>query len=274
MPKICAFIQMYNESSKGNLVRCLENVKQWADDIVIYDDGSTDDSVEVASKYTPNIIVGINSFYSELQNKQDLLNYALRFSPDWLMWIDCDEVLDRIATEGGLRRLTESRHYKDIDAFEFHEINLWRGENYARVDTYFDTGWFCRLWRVNPGIHFLIRPGVHHIIHPITIKKVERTYLQVIHYGHSNYEQSMMKQGFSHCTKEEFQQKSKKSWMFNETKCECYKVPKELFPIDCVPTEESLKPKPRETKDLVPYCEEGLFLWKQYDPICERDEQL
>ena len=65
--KIVAFIQMYNESSKGNLERCLVNCKQWADDIVIYDDASTDDSVEVAEKYTEHIIRGeVNNFYEEL----------------------------------------------------------------------------------------------------------------------------------------------------------------------------------------------------------------
>ena len=52
--KIIAFTQMRNEIEKGNLFRYLENAKQWADEIVIYDDVSTDQSVEFARKYTKN----------------------------------------------------------------------------------------------------------------------------------------------------------------------------------------------------------------------------
>jgi hypothetical protein len=91
--KLVAFIQMFNESSRGNLRRCLGNCKQWADDIVIYDDASTDDSVAVAREYTDHIIVGKeNCFRRELYHKEELLEYALTLSPDWIFWIDCDEI--------------------------------------------------------------------------------------------------------------------------------------------------------------------------------------
>ena len=102
--KIVAFIQMYNEADKGNLERCLINCKQWADDIVIYDDASTDNSVEVAQKYTKHIIRGkVNKFCAELDHKQQLLELALTLNPDWIMWMDCDEILDRKGTLGGLQ---------------------------------------------------------------------------------------------------------------------------------------------------------------------------
>ena len=133
--KLIAFIQMYNEATKGNLVRCLENVRQWADEICIYDDGSTDNSVEIAERFTKHIIRGKqNDFCRELTHKQELLEYALRLSPDWIMWIDCDEIMDRDATEGGLRRLAEDAP-EGVDAFCFRQINLWRSQTFARTDS-------------------------------------------------------------------------------------------------------------------------------------------
>ena len=106
---------MYNEADKGNLERCLINCKQWADDIVIYDDTSTDNSVEVAQKYTKHIIRGkVNNFCAELDHKQQLLELALTLNPDWIMWMDCDEILDRKGTLGGLHVLAEQGLKVDV----------------------------------------------------------------------------------------------------------------------------------------------------------------
>ena len=54
--KLVAQVCMYNEVLKGNLERCLNNLKLYCDEIVIYDDASTDNSIKVASKYTEHII--------------------------------------------------------------------------------------------------------------------------------------------------------------------------------------------------------------------------
>ena len=53
--KLIGFLQIHNESENGNLIRVLNHMKKFCDEIVIYDDGSTDDSVEIASRYTKYI---------------------------------------------------------------------------------------------------------------------------------------------------------------------------------------------------------------------------
>ena len=52
MMRLVAFLQLRNELENGNLIRCLENCKKWADDIYIYDDCSDDGSQEIYQKYT------------------------------------------------------------------------------------------------------------------------------------------------------------------------------------------------------------------------------
>jgi len=100
--KLVVNLQMYNEVVLGNLERCLENVKQYADEIVIYDDASTDNSIEVASEYTDHIIHGeVHNVCQELAHKQLMLDYSMKLGADWVFWIDADEILDRNGTLGG-----------------------------------------------------------------------------------------------------------------------------------------------------------------------------
>lgn len=257
--KIIAFIQMYNEVIKGNLERCLQNCKQWADDIVIYDDASTDNSVEVAKKYTPYIIRGvINNFNRELEHKQQLLEYALTLDPDWIMWMDCDEILDRAGTMGGLRKLAEDGLKSSVDAYSFHETNLWRGQTYYRVDTLFDKGWFVRLWKVQKGLAFFIEPGLHKVLYPENIKNIVKSDIRVIHYGFWDYKQTLVHIGaMPECgwTKETFSRLAPRNWILNETNCKCIKVPTEWFPTENIPKDIWEEPKPRKISELVSYDE-------------------
>jgi len=100
--RLVAFLQLYNELENGNLIRCLENCKRWADDIYIYDDCSTDGSQEVYTQYTEkkNIILGsTHDFSMELFHKQQLLDLVLGSNPQWIGWIDGDCVLCKELTE-------------------------------------------------------------------------------------------------------------------------------------------------------------------------------
>lgn len=254
--RLIAFIQMYNESSKGNLERCLINCKQWADEIVIYDDASTDDSVAVAEKYTKYIIRGKeNNFYQELQHKQQLLDLALTLNPDWIMWMDCDEILDRNGTTGGIRKLAEENSTKDVDAFSFHQTNLWRSQTYYRTDTMFDKGWFVRMWKVVPGIKFHIEEGLHRDLFPMTIRhsKIVKSDIRVIHYGFSDYRNTIIhigatpKEGWN---RETFRKLAPNNWILNETECACHKVPIEWYPKENIPEDKWPQPKPRTIDSL------------------------
>jgi len=68
---------------------CLESVK-WAGEIIVLDTGSTDETIEIAKKYTPKV-----SQYP--QSKEEInfsawRNYALRqASGEWLLFVDTDE---------------------------------------------------------------------------------------------------------------------------------------------------------------------------------------
>lgn len=192
--KLVGFLQIHNESENGNLLRVLNHMKKFCDEIVIYDDGSTDDSVEIASRYTKHIIKGkTNDFKNELEHKQQLLNLALPLNPDWIVWLDADEVFDRDGEIYGIRALCNFGNAKGIDGFSFQEFNLWKTTDKYRVDELWHKLWQIRLWKNNGNLEFLQDIGLHHQMYPQGLENVYRSNFKVIHYGFSSEEKLKQK---------------------------------------------------------------------------------
>ena len=82
---------------------CLESVKDIADEIIIVDTGSTDDTIEIAKNY------GAKIFNFEWANDFSLArNYALsKAKGDWILYLDADERLDA-RSKSELKKLVSS----------------------------------------------------------------------------------------------------------------------------------------------------------------------
>jgi glycosyltransferase involved in cell wall biosynthesis len=183
--KIVCIVQIYNELRKGNLERFVKYVMPLVDALVVYDDASTDGSYEYMLNYTPHVIRGTrNDFANEINHKQRLLDEALKLEPDFILWLDADEVLTRNA-ETRLQELGAYCAENGIDGISLHELNLWGSHSWRRMDNAFDDGWFVRLWHVTPGMSFPPDThGLHRPQYPPSIQKTERVSdVQVIHYG-------------------------------------------------------------------------------------------
>lgn len=253
--KLIANVCMYNEVKKGNLTRCLENLRQYCDDIVIYDDASTDNSDVVASRYTKHLIrEDVNNQMQEIAHKQRMLTKAIELGATHVFWLDCDEVLDKRGTEGGIRHLCEN--WPDgLDAYSFRELNLWRSQRWIRTDTLFAKGEFVRLWKVTPDIHFKIENGVHRRLYPITIENVHLCSYGVIHYGFHDYIKMMVKIGAHQFNKVALIECAEKNWILDERNCSCYYAEDDLFPLGCLPDKEWPQPMPRTLEELQTYTE-------------------
>jgi glycosyltransferase involved in cell wall biosynthesis len=90
--KISATVITKNESD--NLAECLESLS-WVDEIVIVDSGSTDDTVEIAKKYTDKVYV------ERWRGQGAQKNRAVELARGpWILSIDADErVPSRLAAE-------------------------------------------------------------------------------------------------------------------------------------------------------------------------------
>lgn len=84
MIKFSVVISAYNEEKK--IKDCLESVK-WADEIILINNSSTDNTVELAKKYTSNIFTRKNNLMLNI-NK----NFGFtKATGDWILNLDADE---------------------------------------------------------------------------------------------------------------------------------------------------------------------------------------
>ncbi len=81
-----------NEESR--IGACLESVK-WVDEIIVVDNGSTDNTVKIAEKYTNKV------FEIEAGDFSQVRNFAMeKISSEWVLFIDADErVLESLRNE-------------------------------------------------------------------------------------------------------------------------------------------------------------------------------
>ena len=112
--KIVGLIRMRNEELV--LQDTLDSFSNIVDGIIIYDDASTDSSVSIASSHKNVLHVIENKEWrsdratEETRHRQELLEYAKKYSPKWLFYSDCDERF-----EGDIRKYLLSSHSDNVD---------------------------------------------------------------------------------------------------------------------------------------------------------------
>ncbi len=148
-PTICAMICMKNEEK--NIDRCLNDLIQWVDSIVVFNDGSTDSS--------PNIVRGFpkvsdihdsppkGELRTEGDDRRKLLDMAVSQGTDWILFIDADEVFDNMMKWIVYDLITDNKY----NLYYAQEVNCWRSNAKFRSDGLW-CGWFPRLFRNTQGL--------------------------------------------------------------------------------------------------------------------------
>ncbi len=149
-PEICAMVCMKNEEK--NIDRCLNDVIQWADSVVVFNDGSTDRSPEIARSYKKVVEVFDSppkgNIRTEGDDRQKLLEMAVAQDPRWILFYDCDERFENLMKW----TVYDLIHDDTKNLYYAHQINLWRGLTHYRADEMWAKGWFPRLFRNTPGL--------------------------------------------------------------------------------------------------------------------------
>lgn len=92
------------------LAACLESVKD-ANEIIVCDTGSTDNTVEIARRYTDKVYTD----YQWCDHFADARNHSLgKCTGDWVLIIDADETLE----EGGINKIRQLKTHKDAVYFQ------------------------------------------------------------------------------------------------------------------------------------------------------------
>lgn len=111
---ISVAIATHNEES--SIGECLESVCKWANEIVVVDGDSTDDTVEIAKKYNARIYSAKNESMFHI-NKQKALD---KCTHDWILQLDADEV---VTLE--LKKAIENVIHKDSPKYDSLVNGYW-----------------------------------------------------------------------------------------------------------------------------------------------------
>ncbi|RPI15080.1 MAG: glycosyltransferase family 2 protein [Ignavibacteriae bacterium] len=141
MQKLSVIIITYNE--EHNITDCIESVK-WADEIIVVDSNSNDNTIALAKKYTDKIFFVTNSSYS--QSKNAGLDNAVN---DWILSIDADE---RVTEELKNEICTAINNADNIKAYFLNRKSFFISKFIKHCGWYPD--YILRLFRISAGIRF------------------------------------------------------------------------------------------------------------------------
>ena len=168
--KLSVLIPTFN--CEKSIRKTLESVK-WADEIIIIDSFSTDNTLLIAKEYTDYIYK--KEYLNSAHQKNNSIEYC---NSEWIFQIDSDESLNEMA-EKIIRAAIEIAN-DDIDCFKMPRKNHVLGKWVKHGGLFPD--WEYRLFRKGKG-RWLEKEVHSRIVVP---GKIEELDLQIIHQGMPN----------------------------------------------------------------------------------------
>jgi len=159
---------MIVKDEEAFLEQCLESVKDYVDEIIIVDTGSTDQTVDIARRYTDKVY-----FHPWEGSFSKARNQALAHATcDWIFIIDADEEL----LQGSGEKLRQAvREAGDAEAIHVNTISVYSGgRKTARHNSE-------RLFRNNGVIHY--EGIVHNRV--VGMRSVKASRIELMHYGYN-----------------------------------------------------------------------------------------
>src|SRR5260221_11803083 len=109
------------KNEEDRIKGCLESVR-WADQIIVYDNGSTDKTLDIVKKYTEDIFEFEELDYAKLRN--DAMD---KTAGDWVLYVDADErILEPLKVE-----LLEIAKDSQNSAYAISRINIIFGQKFS-----------------------------------------------------------------------------------------------------------------------------------------------
>lgn len=104
------------KNEEKNIARCLNSMAGLVDEMIVVDTGSTDQTVEIVSGYTPKVYS-----YPWTDNFSDARNYSFsKATMDYCMWMDADDVLEETEKEKFLQLKQSLSPDTDIVMMKYH----------------------------------------------------------------------------------------------------------------------------------------------------------
>jgi glycosyltransferase involved in cell wall biosynthesis len=161
--KLVAILRIKNEIEI--IDESLASLSQLADEIIIVDNGSTDGTELAYAKYPKVVSVLKTEGFNEGRDKIMLLAEAKKRKPDWIMFLDADEIFEKNFT----RAVVEKYMHSSYDMIEFRLCHFWLDKVHCRL---FDRYYFLysvqpirSMWRNQEPTYYLDK-----VIHNLNIQ--------------------------------------------------------------------------------------------------------
>lgn len=198
--RLLGFIQCCNNVENGYLRRCLRSLAAVTDQIVVYDDASTEDVWALYREFECVVVPGRQrAFQRELFHKQELLTWALRYQPDWLIWTDTDTALGKVfETRDATENILAQAEREGAHLIMLHNLNLWRSHWWYRTDEKFNDLWHGVFWKNTNELHYKPVARLHqqqfpHFFHdsqkPAISVRFDKPEGQLLHFGFAREEE-------------------------------------------------------------------------------------
>ena len=163
-PEIIAVLCTYNESL--NICGCIKHLEKYVDKIIIFDDGSTDETVSLAKKYKKVAKIIKNpdkKNREERKNREVILNNAYKLSRKknpWALCVDADERFEINFLQDLKKIAKKHSSAESVIGVRFRE--LWDSPLQYRSDGIWDTKQKFIFFKLAPKMTFQYT-NEHHI---------------------------------------------------------------------------------------------------------------
>ena len=106
MDKIGVSVVVLTKNEEANIKDCLNSVAGWADEIIVVDDESSDNTVRIAKEYTDKILIK----KMDIEGRHRNWAYA-QAENDWVLSLDADERLTKELQDEITQALSTNKEY-------------------------------------------------------------------------------------------------------------------------------------------------------------------
>ena len=175
------------------ITKSIESILDICSEIVILDDGSTDKTVEICSKYDKvvDIYQQKDLPFDETRDRNTIFKMALKRKPDFIFALDGDEILMNNSKKILLEEINVL--HSDADVFEFQFLDMWDKPNQYRYDGQMSNRWARKLIRMKNqpnDLHYDEMPYPYNMHCPslphntLGTDNSVRSRVKILHYGY------------------------------------------------------------------------------------------